>query len=123
VFCSSLCCSLIGCSRPTPAALDAAGPGRWPRSRASGGRGRRARHRGGAAEGEHLLHSFLTAEPNGIVGPIHSKAMPVILTAPEVYETWLTAPVDAALKLQRPLPDGMLEIVAEGARSDQPDAA
>jgi putative SOS response-associated peptidase YedK len=74
-------------------------------------------------EGEHLLYSFLTSEPNGVVGPIHPKAMPVILTTPEEYETWLTAPAEVALKLQRPLPDDMLEIVAEGARSDQPEAA
>jgi len=49
--------------------------------------------------------------------------MPVILTTPEEYETWLTAPTEEALKLQRPLPDEMLEIVAEGQRSDQPEAA
>ncbi len=42
-------------------------------------------------DGEHLLYSFLTSEPNGIVGPIHPKAMPVILTAPEEYEACLTA--------------------------------
>ena len=45
--------------------------------------------------------------------------MLVILTTPEDYETWLTAPADVALKLQRPLPATMLDIVAEGARSDQ----
>ena len=72
-------------------------------------------------EGEHLLYSFLTSEPNGVVGPIHPKAMPVILTNPEEYETWLTASADVALKLQRPLPDDLLEIVAEGARSDKPE--
>jgi putative SOS response-associated peptidase YedK len=74
-------------------------------------------------EGEHLLYSFLTSEPNGIVGPIHPKAMPVILTTPEEYEVWLSAPADEALKLQRPLPEDMLEIVAEGSRSDQPEGA
>ena len=30
------------------------------------------------------------------------------------------APAEEALKLQRPLPDDMLEIVIEGAKSDQP---
>jgi putative SOS response-associated peptidase YedK len=74
-------------------------------------------------EGEHLLYSFLTSEPYGVVGPIHPKAMLVIFTAPEEYETWLTPPAGLALKLQRPLPDDMLQIVAEGARSDQPEAA
>jgi putative SOS response-associated peptidase YedK len=45
----------------------------------------------------------------------------VILTTPKEYETWLTAPAEEALKLQRPLPDDILEIVAEGAKFDQPE--
>jgi putative SOS response-associated peptidase YedK len=72
-------------------------------------------------EGEHLLYSFLTCEPNGVVGQVHPKAMPVILTTTDEYETWLTEPAEAALQLQRPLLDNMIRIVAEGARSDQPD--
>jgi putative SOS response-associated peptidase YedK len=69
-------------------------------------------------EGEHLLYSFLTSEPNGVVGPIHPKAMPVIPTMPEEYDVWLNAPTEEALKLQRPLPDEILRIVAEGSKSD-----
>ncbi|WP_425488241.1 hypothetical protein [Microvirga mediterraneensis] len=72
-------------------------------------------------EGEHLLCSFLTSEPNAVVAPAHSKAMPVILTTPEEYATWLTAPVEEALKLQRPLPDDMLHRMAEGGGSDRPE--
>ena len=34
-------------------------------------------------DGEHELFSFLTTKANAIVTPIHPKAMPVILTAPE----------------------------------------
>jgi putative SOS response-associated peptidase YedK len=49
--------------------------------------------------------------------------MPVILTTPEEYEIWLTAPAEEALKLQRSLPDDMVQIVSEGHRSDQPEAA
>jgi putative SOS response-associated peptidase YedK len=64
------------------------------------------------------LFGFLTCSPNAEVKPVHPKAMPVILTKPEEWRQWLTAPTEEALKLQRPLPDGMLEIVAEGVRED-----
>lgn len=64
------------------------------------------------------LFAFLTCAPNAEVAPVHPKAMPVILTRPEDWRRWLTAPAADALQLQRPLPDGMLQIVAEGARED-----
>ena len=70
-------------------------------------------------EGEHQLFGFLTTEANDVVGAIHPKAMPVILTTPEEIETWMTAPAEEALKLQRPLPDGELKIVATGERKDE----
>jgi putative SOS response-associated peptidase YedK len=44
--------------------------------------------------------------------------MPVILTTPDEVETWMTAPPDEALKLQRPLPGGALRIVARGVKED-----
>lgn len=68
------------------------------------------------------LFAFLTTEPNAIVAPIHPKAMPVILTTADEIETWMTAPASEALKLQRPLPDGALRIVARGQRHDGPPA-
>jgi putative SOS response-associated peptidase YedK len=64
------------------------------------------------------LYAFLTTEPNAEVGAIHPKAMPVILTTTEEIATWMTAPAEEALKLQRPLPDGALKIVARGAKKD-----
>jgi putative SOS response-associated peptidase YedK len=45
--------------------------------------------------------------------------MPVILTTPEEYNIWLNAPTEDALKLQRSLPDELLEIVAEEQKSDK----
>jgi putative SOS response-associated peptidase YedK len=64
------------------------------------------------------IFAFLTTEPNAEVGAVHLKAMPVILTTSDEVETWLTVPPDEALKLQRPLPDGALEIVARGVKED-----
>nr|WP_246689439.1 SOS response-associated peptidase family protein [Methylobacterium sp. WL19] len=69
-------------------------------------------------EAEHWLFSFLTCDANGIVGPVHPKAMPVLLTTPEECSTWLNAPTEIALELQRPLPDDMMKIIAAGARKD-----
>jgi putative SOS response-associated peptidase YedK len=65
------------------------------------------------------LFSFLTCEANAVVAPIHPKAMPVILTTPEEIDTWLTAPAELALQLQRPLPDDALQVVARGERKDE----
>jgi putative SOS response-associated peptidase YedK len=76
-------------------------------------------------EGESTndLYAFLTTEPNAEVRAIHPKAMPVILTTPEEVEIWMTAPPDEALKLQRPLPDGSLRIVARGDKKDPAGSA
>src|SRR4051794_15972603 len=74
-------------------------------------------------EGEHHLFAFLTCEPNAVVAPIHAKAMPVILTTPEECETWMTAPAEDALRLQRPLGEGLLSVVARGEKQDPPQAA
>lgn len=54
------------------------------------------------------LYGFLTTEPNGVVGPVHKKAMPVILASADDVETWLTKPWDEARALQRPFPDGQM---------------
>jgi putative SOS response-associated peptidase YedK len=70
--------------------------------------------------GEYELFGFLTTEANAIVAPIHPKAMPVILTTPEEVDLWLEAETPDALKLQRPLPDWILQIVARGEKEDPP---
>jgi putative SOS response-associated peptidase YedK len=45
--------------------------------------------------------------------------MPVILPNEAEFDGWLTASADAALVLQRPLPDDELMIVATGERQDE----
>ncbi|AHI24925.1 hypothetical protein BGC31_00305 [Komagataeibacter xylinus] len=62
------------------------------------------------ADGETTddLFGFLTTDANLEVGAVHPKAMPVILTQPDELERWMTAPVAEALRLQRPLLDGVL---------------
>jgi len=69
-------------------------------------------------DGEHELFGFLTTEPNADVAAVHDKAMPVILTMPEQIEAWMNAPMEEALRLQRPLPDGVLRIVKQGSQED-----
>jgi putative SOS response-associated peptidase YedK len=64
------------------------------------------------------LFAFLTTGPNAVVARIHPKAMPVILTKPDDIEEWMTAPAEDALRLQRPLPDDALRIVARGQKED-----
>ena len=69
------------------------------------------------------LFAFLTSEPNAEVGAIHPKAMPVILTEPREWETWLEATWGDAKGLQRPLPDGSLRVVLRGEKEDFGEAA
>jgi putative SOS response-associated peptidase YedK len=89
----------------------------------TGARGRKAERapaagETGSEEREHPLFSFLATEANDVVRPIHAKAMPVMLTSAEEFETWLSAGPEEALTLQRPLPADRLKIVAKGERKD-----
>ena len=77
-------------------------------------RGSRPNH----LEGNHMLFSFLTTEPNAEVGQVHDKAMPVLLLTESERELWMRGEIEDALALQRPAEDGTLKVVARGARQD-----
>jgi putative SOS response-associated peptidase YedK len=76
------------------------------------------------AEGEVTLDvfEFLTTDAIAEVGAVHPKAMPAILTRGEELDTWLPAPWPEVARLQRPLPDGSLRIVARGEKQDEAPA-
>jgi putative SOS response-associated peptidase YedK len=74
-------------------------------------------------EGTHKLYGFLTTEANGVVGPIHPKAMPVILTMAEEMDVWMRAPWGEAAALQRPLSDETVIIIAKGSKLDEGDVS
>ncbi|MHC1549374.1 SOS response-associated peptidase [Phyllobacterium sp. K27] len=59
------------------------------------------------------VFGFLTTDANGVVKPIHPKAMPVILRTPEEIDIWLNGPTREALQLQRPLPDSNLIVLPQ----------
>jgi putative SOS response-associated peptidase YedK len=73
-----------------------------------------------AKEGEVTadLFGFLTTAPNAEVAKVHPQAMPVILTTKDDCDLWMSGDWESASKLQRPLPDGSLKIVASGEKED-----
>ncbi|MCZ0962928.1 hypothetical protein [Paracoccus benzoatiresistens] len=68
--------------------------------------------------GEHQFFAFLTCEPNRVVGKVHPKAMPVILTTEDEMEMWMTAEWSQAQALQRPLADEELIVLPEKAPNE-----
>jgi putative SOS response-associated peptidase YedK len=62
---------------------------------------------------KHRLYSFLTTEPNGVVKPVHEKAMPVLLLTADDVKRWLYGTAADALGLQKPAPDAAIRIVPD----------
>lgn len=60
-------------------------------------------------EGETDRYAFLTTDANEIVGNVHPKAMPVILTSDDA-DRWLEADWEDARKLVRPFADSGMRI-------------
>lgn len=60
-------------------------------------------HGGGKA------YAFLTCEPNPLVAPIHSRAMPVLLDE-EDEERWLSCWYEDAIDLAQPYPSQLMAV-------------
>lgn len=61
--------------------------------------------------GDHKVFSIMTTEPNGVVKPVHRKAMPGLLLTAEDAERWLKGTtLEDALAMRRPAPDDALEV-------------
>jgi putative SOS response-associated peptidase YedK len=58
-----------------------------------------------------------------VVRPVHSKAMPVIITEPAEWDAWLEADVGPTLRLKRPLAAERLRVVALDQREGDGVAA
>lgn len=68
--------------------------------------------------GTHTLFSFLTTEANDLVRPVHAKAMPVVLSSPDLCEAWLTLPPASINEIQDAvLPSDDLEILSDDEAS------
>ncbi len=58
-------------------------------------------------DSEVASYAFLTCEPNALVGAVHPKAMPLILS-PEDHHAWLTAPWPDAARVVAPFPSQLM---------------
>lgn len=60
------------------------------------------------------VFAFMTTEPNELTASINHERMPVLLTSPTDFETWLSAPVDEAFALARSYAADQMRIVQSG---------
>lgn len=61
-----------------------------------------------------IVYAFLTTEPNALTGSINHERMPVLLTEPHEYETWLNGSQRDAFSLIRSLAPERMTIVQSG---------
>jgi putative SOS response-associated peptidase YedK len=73
---------------------------------------------------EQEVFAFMTTEPNALTASINHERMPVLLTDPTDFETWLTGSTEEAFKLARSYAADQMRIVQSGSeRKDLLQAA
>jgi putative SOS response-associated peptidase YedK len=66
------------------------------------------------------VYAFMTTEPNELTVSINHERMPVLLSEPEQFDTWLNGSQQEAFALARSYPAEAMRIVESGsAREDQ----
>ena len=64
---------------------------------------------------EQEAFAFMTTEPNELTASINHERMPVLLTGPADFETWLSGSTEEALKLARSYTANQMRIVQSGS--------
>jgi putative SOS response-associated peptidase YedK len=64
---------------------------------------------------EQEVFAFMTTEPNALTASINHERMPVLLSNPDDFETWLSAPPEEAFKLARSYAAEQMRIVQSGS--------
>lgn len=66
----------------------------------------------------------MTTEPNELTVSINHERMPVLLSEPDQFDTWLNGPTEDAFALARSFPAEAMRIVQSGSeRKDLLEAA
>jgi len=72
---------------------------------------------------EQEVFAFMTTEPNALTVSINHERMPVLITDPADFDTWLSAPPPEAFKLARSYAAEQMRIVQSGAEREDRLAA
>ena len=64
---------------------------------------------------EQEVFAFMTTEPNELTASINHERMPVLLTDPADFETWLSGSTEEAFKLARSYAADQMRIVQSGS--------
>jgi len=67
---------------------------------------------------EQEVFAFMTTEPNQLTSSINHERMPVLITDPADFDTWLLAPPQEAFRLARSYTAEQMQIVQSGSERE-----